>query len=115
MENKPLWTAVFDVYSKLKGIPDQVANHYWNPTDYKSNDDLSILEEIAPKASSSDPIDVLYKNICQCYPWEVNVPTRWYADPSQYNYDDLKVSLPQQSGPNYNPFFYMEKVTYTSD
>ena len=34
--NEPIWKAVFDNYATFKNVPDQMAAHYWDPTNYKS-------------------------------------------------------------------------------
>jgi hypothetical protein len=43
-ENKELWTDAFTAYQNLQGIPDQIANHYWNPTDFGSDLDMQLPE-----------------------------------------------------------------------
>jgi hypothetical protein len=48
-----------------------------------------VLEELAPKEKSDDPIDVLFLNINKSYPWEIHVPRRWYNTPDQYDIKDL--------------------------
>lgn len=34
--NEPIWKALFDKYATFKGVPEQMAAHYWDPTNYKS-------------------------------------------------------------------------------
>lgn len=93
------------MYNGLKGIPDQIANHYWNPTNYFNDLDLKVLEEVAFKESTKDPVDLLFFSINKCYPWDVNVPRRWYNKPEQYDVKDLKN----------NGLFYTDKIDYTQD
>lgn len=84
-----LWKNVFTVYLNLQG-PAQVANHYWNPTNYLNNADLSMPFQLAYKDTSDDPIDVLFKSISKCYPWETHVPRRWYNQQTSYKRYDLE-------------------------
>jgi hypothetical protein len=92
-QNEALWNDVFKVYNNLKGIPNQIANHYWNPTNYLNDEDLTVLEELAPKYTSDkevkDPIDILFFNINNSYPWQINAPRRWYNKPERYNWNDI--------------------------
>ena len=32
--NRPIWESVFDTYATFKDVPDQMAAHYWDPTNY---------------------------------------------------------------------------------
>jgi hypothetical protein len=80
-ENKELWTDAFTAYNSFQGIPDQIANHYGNPTDFENDLDLQLAEYLRAKAKDIiDPIDILFYSVNQYYPWQTNVPTRWYQE-----------------------------------
>lgn len=67
--NDPVWKAVFDTYATFKGVPDQMAAHYWDPTNYKSPENLKIPEELRNNSKTREPIDLLYHDINKAFPW----------------------------------------------
>jgi hypothetical protein len=42
-DKKAVWEKAFTAYQSFKGIPNQIANHYWNPTDFYSDSDMILL------------------------------------------------------------------------
>jgi hypothetical protein len=107
---------VFDYYQALKNLPAEVSNHYWNPTDYLSELDLQIPEELAKKNYQSnlkanikgkafdllDPIDDLFHDINKSYPWEIHVPRRWYNNENDYRLEQLD-SMFEKTPKSYTP------------
>lgn len=57
-----------------------MAGHYWNPTNYENDEELTIPEELRKKVDKTpyDNIDVLYHSINKAYPWCVYAPRRWF-------------------------------------
>jgi hypothetical protein len=49
-------------------------------------------------------MDVLFKDINSSYPWEINVPRRWYNTSDKYNLSDIIDN---------KDFFYKGKVNLT--
>ena len=36
-DNLELWTKLFLEYKQFTDVPDEIAGHYWNPTDFESD------------------------------------------------------------------------------
>lgn len=81
-----LWKSVLAEYKQLVPKKKKVMAHYWNPTNFNNRDDLVIPIELAdPEVffHELDKVDELHKIVRGSYPYEINVGTRWYNEPSK--------------------------------
>ena len=90
---------MFEEYKKFAGRFKVINMHYWDPTNYNSVENMSVLPELyAPKYLSREQKEMVYKSqlhidmllhaVTQGTAWSINAAYKWFNKPEEHQNDD---------------------------